>query len=467
MVRMGEIELLPHQVEALEKFRGVQNVLVGDDTGTGKTITGIALVQQLYDIGELGPTLIVSDSFDTWTDHLEKMGVDRSRVHVINKKNREPFIKALGKVNEFGCEFYIVHWTGLRIIVDELATIRWLVVVGDEVHKGKSRKAQRTKALKRLKCAYKMGLSATPGDDKPQDIWSVLNWLYPEQYKSFWRFVHTYVETEVNKWQGYTVFKGPKNVEQFQAEIEPFYISRPINVVDDTIPKPEYYTIDVVMSDEQAEAYKSMTDMQLAEIGDDIVIAPIELAIRQRLQQFAMAYGRIEYKKYKTFVDGKMVTRFRTVVRQVEPSPKLDAFMAVLEGEGDGPVVAFTQFRDIVTLACKRMDEAGIEYEAVMGGVGDLDKATKRFQDGKTRVLIGVVDVIGEQVTLTRSPLEVFIDRPWSARMNKQAEGRIVRIGQKQTPRIIDIRTKNTVDFSRLERVKTKAEWLDVMFGRK
>lgn len=467
-MRLGEIELMPHQVEAVEKFKGVKSILVGDDTGTGKTVTAIALMQQLHDFGELGPTLIVSDSFDVWTEHLEKMGVDRDHIHVVNKKNRKPFLESLSSLLiVHGCNFYIVHWMGLKLMVEELKKVQWLCVIGDEIHKGKNRKSQRTKALKQLKCAYKMGLSATPGDDKPQDVWSVLNWLYPKKYTSFWRFVHRFCETETNPWKGYTEFLGPKNVDEFQSEIEPFYISRPLEVVDDTISDYEYYTIDVVMSDSQTVAYESMAKEAIAQLGNDYVVAGAQLAVHMRMQQFAMAYGLAEYKWVNKFVNGKIEKVRKTIVHQIEPSPKLDALMAVLYGEGDNKVIVFTQFRDIVKLACRRMDDAGIKYVAVMGGTGNLDQVVKSFQEDEAiKVFIGIVDVVSEQTTLTASDVEVFLDRHWSSRMNKQAQGRFRRIGQERVPRVIDIRTLYTVDFGRLERVRTKQQWVDHMFGK-
>lgn len=492
-MKMGSIELMPHQLEALDKFENVQSVIVGDDTGTGKSVTCIALVERMRQLGEVGPCLIISKSFDVWTQHLELMGVDSTRVHVIDKRNRSRFINDLQRLGTKPFptstdDYYIMHWEAVPIIEAELFKVRWLCILADEAHKAKNRKAARTKSLKRLRTTYKIAATATPGDNLNQDVWSVLNWLYPKVYTSYWKWVDKYIEYETH-WKGYKIFLGPKEymIPQFLEDIEPFYIARPLSVVDDSIPEYSYSTVLVSMTANQARAYRDIAEIQIAELSNGVLITPSQLLEKQRLQQIAMSNTEIEVR-YKWVWREDLTAEAKVRVREpydsvrlIEPSPKLEALDLMLRGyefpceDGWGrviarnePLVIFSTFRDMVDLACNHMDDAGISYVSAKGGPGEMsaDEAAKIFQAGDVRVFIGTVETVGESVTLIRSHIAIFIDRHWSPRINKQAQGRIRRIGQTRVPWIIDIKTRNTVDQARLDRVRTKQGWLNAMFGK-
>lgn len=493
-MKIGDIELRPLQIEAVEKFKDVRSVLLGDDTGTGKTVTCLALVQQIWDLGEVGPVLIVTKSFDVWTEHLSRMGYESSRIHVIDKKNRSEFIQQVGMIarNPTKLHFYIMHYEALPLNdMVGLFRIKWLVVVADEMHKIKNRKAKRTVSMKKLKTVFKIGATATPGDNLAPDIWSLLNWLYPKVYTSYWRWVRYYIECE-DSFRGYTVFRGPieERIPEFLEEISPFYISRTLDEVDSSVPKMVYSSTEVDMSWQQEQAYREIVEQQMAYLGDDLLIASTQLEASMRMHQLANSFGRLEvgwkWKRDPFVINGieKRVKVPKFSVRLEEPSTKLDRLDEILMGEQfdiidingedghisipiDVPIVIFTTYVDMVTMACKRMDELGIKYVAVTGGTElTADQAADIFQRGSVRVFIGTAQTIGESITLTRAHVCIYIDVHWSPRIKKQCDGRIRRIGQTQTPWAIDIKTRNSVDYAKLDTVRTKAEWLDAMFGR-
>lgn len=496
-MRMGEIELRPLQLEAVNKFRNVEAVMLCDDTGAGKTITSIALVQQIWDAGEVGPCLIVTKSFDVWTEHLEGMGIESNRVHVIDKKNRLKFIQQVGMIerNPAKAHFYIMHYEALPLAdMVALFRIKWMCVVADEMHKIKNRKAKRTVAMKKIKTRFKIGATATPGDNLSADVWSLLNWLYPKKYTSFWRWVKYYIECE-NSFRGYTVFKGPikERIPEFLEEISPFYISRTLDeITEGTVPQMVYSSTEVDMSWQQEEAYKNIVEQQMAYLGDDLLVAGTQLEASMRMHQLANSFGRLEVGwRWKT-ANGERIRVPKFSVRLEEPSTKLDRLMEILDGKrfivsdentipaeflkfasltaqipNDVPVVIFTTYIDMVNMACVRMDELGIKYVKATGlSEMTADEAAAIFQSGGARVFIGTAQTIGESITLTRAHVCIYIDVHWSPRVKKQCDGRIRRIGQTKTPWAIDIKTRDSVDYVKLDRVRTKQQWVDAMFGK-
>lgn len=124
---------------------------------------------------------IWAEVFATYTD---------LRPVVLDPKNRGDFLRRL-LVGDG--DVFILHWDVLRIIGDALRHQYWFHIIADEVHRAKNRKAQQTRALKSLRAAFKTGLSGTPATNKPYDLWSVLDWLYPKPFgRSFWQFYERY-----------------------------------------------------------------------------------------------------------------------------------------------------------------------------------------------------------------------------------------------------------------------------------
>ena len=479
-MQVGDITLRDYQVKAVERFRELTGCLVAFDTRVGKTMTSLALGQQLYDTGDVGPTLIVTDAVSPWTRDFDKIGLDSNRLFLVDRPRRAAFTKAIEQMPRANCNFYQIHWAGLAPMAKELASVKWLNIISDEAHKGKNRQAQRTKALKKLRTTYKAGLTADPGDNAPDDIWSLLNWLYPKRYSSYWRFVEEYMEIEEHYGRSgkYRVCTGVKNVEKFQAEIAQFYISLTLEEVDPGQIPNKYEERLVDMSAAQRRVYEEMVELQVANLGDDLLIAEFPMIAAMRLQQFAQAMGRMEtHKEWRTRqkydpakkkkVPVKELVDVYTV-RQIEPSTKLDDLIQCLhEPKNYGvPTIIFTQFRDMVSLACERMDKAGLSYVKVVGS-DNVEEAEKRFQDGEVDIIIGTTPKISESIELDRADLEIFLDVPPNPRVRSQAEGRPKAVGKRRQIRVIDIKTRNSIDQGKLDKTLTKGQWIDELLGRK
>src|SRR2546428_13496177 len=155
--------------------------------GLGKTIEAMMLdaTKRTWKDTDSAKTLILAPltPVGSWEDHYARF-MPEYKVYALDPKNRSAFLHA---VEQDSANIYIMHWDALRLM-PELADKFWFHVIGDEIHKIKNRKAQVTRALKKIKTANKLGLSGTPADNSPQDLWSILNWLYPKTFSSYWRF---------------------------------------------------------------------------------------------------------------------------------------------------------------------------------------------------------------------------------------------------------------------------------------
>lgn len=503
------------QQVTIDRFLKVKGVLIGDDMGLGKTVQAIDLDWQrrLEGHAKTKPTLVITrlSVVPEWDAHYAWMQPTLKRV-VLDPKDRASFLKA---VRDRTADVYIMHWDALHLLVDpsknpdrSLVKTQWFHIIADEVHAIKNRKTKVTRALKALRTDYKTGLSGTPADNKPHDLWSILNWLYPNNFRSYWNFYKAYVKYDVDPVHGYHKVVGVRSIEHLQKQMESFYIRRRKTEVLKELPDKVYNTRWVQLSPKQRRMYEDMKKEQLAWIGEQEgkpLAAPAVVAKLVRLQQFALATIDVEMvrKRFKssnynaslvgeylnihpnsvdTYLKKYPETKlpdddryhkwvYRIVPRYflIDPSTKLDEAMAILEEE-DEPIVFFSTSKLLINMFGERLKKAGISHCLLTGDVKELEERRRMVQDfqaGKIKVFAGTIQAGGIGITLTRSHHVVFFDRAWSPSLNRQAEDRCHRIGQKDTVLVTDIMAHKTIDMGRWQHIQQKWTWLQMILGDK
>jgi SNF2 family DNA or RNA helicase len=259
-----------------------------------------------------GRTLIICQrsGLTVWKWHLEDQGVKSDRILVIDRKNRSSFDAELA-LGAYNYDYYIMHWDAL-IRLNNLTRhampskiIKWDHVIGDEIHLAKNRNAKRTKEMKRVRATYKTGCSGTPADDKPHDFWSILHWMYPKDYSSYWRFYDRYLKWETHPQNGYRVIKGVKNMGEFHTRIAPYYIRRKLTDVVDSMPAKTHGEIRVALTPRQRSDYDAMHKYQVAKIGEakEELLVAYKIAMYVRLQQMSLGTTELDWTLYERAIE--------------------------------------------------------------------------------------------------------------------------------------------------------------------
>jgi SNF2 family DNA or RNA helicase len=449
------VSLYPFQQEDVSYLQDQASALIANEMGTGKTFEAIARDAELRrPFGFSAPTLVVAPLVtleSVWQRHFEEL--TSLSVVALDPRSRN---QTWNDWKEAGGDVFLAHWEALRLM-PQLTEIKWGHIIADECHRMKNRRAQQTRALKAIPAYNKTAMSGTPVVNRPDELWSILNWLWPREYSSYWRFFNRYVATEVDFAAGRQFRKviGPKNVDKLQAAVKPFYVRRLKTEVLPELPEKYHTEIRVTLTPQQRKAYNTMRDEMIAWIGEqeeDVLPAPVVVAQLTRLQQFACAYAEMDDQ-------GR--------VRLSEPSSKLDALMDVLDEAGSESVVVFSRFRSLIDLLVVRLTKAGISHVAFTGDTPQAHRAhlVDQFQDGHARVFAGTIGAGGVGLTLTAASTVVFIDREWSPAANGQAEDRLHRIGQQNAVNVIDVIARNTVEPKKMRTLETKRDWIRRMLG--
>lgn len=475
------MKLYPFQKTFVDRFERSPFVLCGDDMGLGKTFEALGLdlrrrTTQLQGYRQSDcKTLIVTPMsvMPAWDKTITDLWPG-ARIARLNPKNRDELIRKLREPYHY----YIVHWEALRLI-PELQKVHWWHVVADEVHRAKNRKAQVTIELKKLKTSYKTGLSGTPADNSPQDLWSILHWLDPKTWSSYHRFVNYFVRiqkhtmgtctaagcTDYHK-NTFQKIIGVAHVDELHKAMEPFYLRRTKEEVLPDLPAKYYSTMEVELAPRQRRIYNQMKESMLAWVGKhehEPIAAPIIVAQLTRLKQFALGYATVV--QVRKMVDGEW--RLFDKVQLSDPSSKLDAIMEKILDNPEQRFVVFSESKQVIYLLQKRLAKARVSHVTLTGDTTqrDRDQAIEEFQAGKHQVFAGTIRAGGEGITLTAAHTMFFLDRTWNPSKNRQAEDRCHRIGQRNAVHVIDVVAKDTVDGGRLQQLVLKWSWLREMLG--
>jgi len=444
----SEPDLFPFQRAGVKFLTTAKRAALCDPMGTGKTVQTIRALENLGE--DAFPAVIVCPTSmkRTWRDEFAKWAPNRDVVVLEGAAQKRR--KTLAEQHDV----FIMNWelvmrhsklAGYGYIklsdtekeLKELNRLGIRSVVADEAHRAKSPKAKQTRALWAIgkQAEYRFALTGTPIANAPNDLWSIMHFVDPDEWPSKNSFIERYAQQSWNAFGFMDVvgIRGEMREELFKI-LDPRFLRRPKEIALSQLPpKMPPETRWAQMGTKQAKAYKQLSEDMLAELDSGVLMATNPLTRLTRLLQFAAAYGDIND-------DGQM--------RLQEPSCKIDALMDLVEEVGDEQLVVFAESRQLIELAAARMAGEDLQVAQITGAVSQADRDfnRKRFQGGDVQHLLVTLGAGGEGLTLTASSIAVFLQRSYSALKNAQAEDRLHRHGQERPVRIIDIITEDTCE---------------------
>lgn len=341
----------------------------------------------------------------------------------------------------------------------------WDIVILDEAHRIKNRKAQTTQSLKHVDAKYRHVMTGTGFINDPSEIWSLLNFLDRKVFSSYWKFRGHHCKVEVDKY-GFEHVVGCKDPQDFRALVRSVGVRRTKRELFKYLKDPISTKINVQLNATQRRMYDEIKkNLETLDQEEKPLTAPTVLSQLVRLRQICVATPQVEGEVWNDKLGA-----YQRKIRLVEPSSKLDALMELLEGTDD-KVVVFTQFRDVVALAVERFGKAGIRYVHMDVSDSDTARAEKveYFQTSSSdeaQVFISTLSLGSESITLTSAATIVFLDRSWSPKDNEQAIARVHRPGQDRLVQVVNIEAAKTVDQRVEKKLETKLGWFYSIFPR-
>jgi SNF2-related domain/Helicase conserved C-terminal domain len=352
---------------------------------------------------------------------------------------------------------------------NSLLRSHWDMVILDEAHRIKNHDAQWTRNIKKIKAQFKHIMTGTGFVNNPAEIWSLLNFLYPQSYSSYWRFREHYCMED--DWNGYRKIVGiyPDKEQEFKDLVRRIGVRRTMLECFPHITEPIETVVPVQLNPTQKRMYDDIRDelYTLDQQGVPLHSANV-LSALNRLRQIAVATPEVKDDYYDYAKERRIIS-----VTLKEPSSKLDAAMEIIDGlewdnERKDQVVVFSNFRDPLELLKKRLEKAKIPFLHLDASMSDKQRYElwhETWPKKEHQVFLCTLAVGSESINLSSAHRAIFLDQAWSPAQNKQAIGRIYRPGQTGAAQLIYIRAENTVDYRVLDAVTTKSNWFRQVFG--
>lgn len=446
------LELFDFQKIAVAKMMKRRNFLLNDEMGLGKTIQALAAIigRQAY------PALVVvpnSIKFN-WKRFVEQYTDATCQVVDGTAAQRKQQILKRSDITIINCEGLRVkesyryetreNGTRFRVPVIEpvhpdLFSIEWEMAVVDEYHKFKNPYAQMTKGLHMIRSKVKVGMSGTPLlNGRPEEVWSILHWMYPRRFPTFHNFMDKHVE------------RLPSGVIQYKGlhEVRDFFQSRSMRRrkewVEDDLPEVVYADHYIDLTAEQKKLYKAIRDELLLWVDEEPRKIANVLAQMTRLKQACFS---------PELYDGSQTSAKIAEVKEI---------MQELVANGEKAII-FSQWSRATRILQRELAEYNPAY--VDGTVKAKDRMAqidKFNEDEDCKVFIGTIGSCKEGFTLSAATYVIFTDKGWTPAENAQAAARSAAGGLRgrgrggQKVHIIEVKANDTIE-----------EYIDEMLKKK
>jgi SNF2 family DNA or RNA helicase len=512
---------LPWQRAAIDQLAEWRRALLCDDMGLGKTFESITAIEEwrlrnrLADLVTMpeGPRLVVAPSsvlggwnreLNRWLDEPNIQLVDASdakkrhaqiaagikddawivvnweqlRIKKIEAKNRNGGkIKATVMKEPLFQYPQAIQWD-LALDDWDLAMWRkaarefgksesgWLAVVADEIHRAKNKDSQQSKGLHRITGQVMYGLTGTPIMNAPDELWSLLRWLWPDEYHengaahspgavAYWPFYNTYVDY----WEDHNqrkIVTGVKNPDALRYALKGKLIRRTASILNLKGRKRFYY--DVPLTAKQQKLYKEAEKAMWLAVEQDVAAGNKDaIAFARKAAEGGSPVDLMRIPNGAArFVRLQQIIENAALLGGPDESANMDDFEAKFEESGRAQWIVFCNYKQSCELLAARLAKTYGEDVKVEIYNGDVPPHTRTdiedaFQKGQVDVIVGTIAAMYQGVTFTSGHMQYWMSRAVVPAWNEQGEARSDRLGQQELVRVYIPQATDTVAADKIQ----------------
>ncbi|WP_071460109.1 DEAD/DEAH box helicase [Bacillus massilinigeriensis] len=450
-VRLPQLTPLPHQLEVARRV--VENMngkaILADEVGLGKTIEAGLILKEYMIRGLVKKALILvpASLVSQWTSELN------SKFYIPAVAQRKSYV-----------------WDQCDIVVSSIDTAKrnphrdlihkqdYDMIIIDEAHKLKNSKTKNYEFVQSLKKKFCLLLTATPIQNKIEEIFNLVSLLKPghlgneeaffDRYKKASRSVHDdeHLRELVNKVM-IRNRRGDTGIEWTKRIVK---------------------TIPIEFSKEEKSLYEAISTLRSGtgrlESNQFSLITLQREACSSREAVYFTLKNMLGRKDQNSQLYEEQIHKLIKIIEEIKVNSKAEKALELIERIGD-KVIIFTEYRATQLYLQWFLRQHGITSVPFRGGFkrGKKDWMRELFEK-KAQVLIAT-EAGGEGINLQFCSNIINFDLPWNPMRLEQRIGRIHRLGQKKDVMIYNFAIKDTVEEHVLKLLYEKIELFEKVIG--
>ena len=414
--------------------------------GTGKTLAATWAMDYLMEQGAIRRALIVAPL--SICDHVWERELFSTLTHrnarVLRGKRQDKQRMA----RDTRVDVVVVNPESLHLLEGYLPEVDLVLV--DEFTKFKNAKSQRWKALRNIAKHTRLWMmSGTPAPQAPTDAYGPLALVRQEKMSyTRWR------DLTMEKITEFTWVPKLGAEDMIAKWMQPAIRYTREECYD--LPDVQTEVLEADLTKDQEKAIKAFQDeaaAQFEEDGEVITAANAAAVLSKSLQVMGGGvYGEDEDSGEK-------------YVQKVDAKPFFDTIEDVVE-QADTPVLVFVSFRSSAMAVRDHLQKAGYDVGLVASGVSQSERSDyfDRVQSGNIDAVVAVASTMSHGLTLTNARYILWATPPYSYETYDQANGRVIRQGQKNNVVIYHL-VQNSLAKDLFRRLESKARIQDTVLN--
>ena len=412
--------LRPYQITGVKWLLSLQKNKFGgclaDDMGLGKTLQVIAFLsdeslKKSHSLIIVPKTLLIN-----WLKEFQKF-IPGSEIYIYHGSGRNisDVINSKTVLTTYG--------TVLNDI-EKLKDLHFKILILDEAQYVKNSDSKTYKALLNIQAETKIILTGTPIENNLQEFWGLMRLINRDSVKPF----------NLN----FKGMEGENLLKKIKVVTAPFILRRLKKEVLEDLPEKQEEILYCEMGEEQESLYKN-------------ILASVRLELLRKNERYEIKDNSIILKGLLYLQEicchPSLLDRNLNQNNCCE-SAKLDVLENLLQNAYNSghKIVIFSRFVKMLKIIEKRLNFFHMNYFYLDGTTKDRISLVQEFENSQTGVFLISLKAGGTGLNLVSADIAVIYDPWWNPAVEKQAEDRIYRIGQKNNVIIYRLITVNTIE---------------------
>jgi len=456
------VQPFPYQLRtaqtALRRFRG--RGLLCDEVGLGKTIEAGLVLKEYILRGLVGKVLILTPPGLThqWQ---EEMGSKFLLDFITHDDRRFQALgdEAWGHFDRVIASLATARLTGNRQVIER---IPYDMVIIDEAHHLKNRGTVSWRFADSLQKKYVLMLTATPVQNKLDELYNLITVLKPGQLKTEREFKRRFVVRGDPR--------SPKNRGLLRELLADVMVRNTRAEVNIQLPRRRAYTIRLKLTPEEQALYEGVS--RFVRESSQTGTGGVQRFILHTLQREAGSSPMAVRPTLEKLITSRNfspeqrreVTRLCEEAAAVPRSAKAGALLKLLAASQEKSLI-FTHFLATLDYLARTLKEAGCSFVVYRGDLtqAQKDEAIAAFE-GPVPILLST-EAAGEGRNLQFCRRMINYDLPWNPMRIEQRIGRIHRIGQTREVEIHNLSAEGTIEDHILHILDSKINMFELVIG--